>query len=440
MAWLQFEAMRIPKIKTSFSIQYIDHNLLQEDNKNMDDHLFLQSACQRFGVWFSRPGNGVSHPVHMQNFGIPGKTMLGSDSHTPTCGGLGMMAHGIPHWLRRHFPGITDGLEELNLTLSALEHARTSGLRAEQMRHDDLRILRDRATAADGAMRAALGLPAVLRSSPSVVVAKGPELSAIAKALGVDQTVAKAFGTNAVLLALRCIRQVYADGIRRDPRAHRLFKILRHDACHFLEIDAVYAEVKRLATMTYGTTIMGLENWATAALPPGSDFVDRFTFYLSATLDHDARSYPPVFPPADTQRILTDAQLRAERLRGLIAAAAPFTAHHEKAWVDTGLEPEIDSWRGTWPSAYFANRVFSPTAMGIFSPADLRAYSLSMAEPPAATETSTWGPSEVFPSFALAPTADEVTATIPAAAANLAVATDPLATMVWTVPFTLLAR
>ncbi len=72
----------------------MDHNLIQTDHKNADDHLFLQSACERFGIWFSRPGNGVSHPVHMQYFGKPGKTLLGSDSHTPAAGSLGMLAIG----------------------------------------------------------------------------------------------------------------------------------------------------------------------------------------------------------------------------------------------------------------------------------------------------------------------------------------------------------
>src|SRR5690606_8872606 len=66
----------------------------QTDFKNADDHLFLRSACQRFGIWYSRPGNGVSHPVHMERFGIPGKSMVGSDSHTPAAGGLGMLAFG----------------------------------------------------------------------------------------------------------------------------------------------------------------------------------------------------------------------------------------------------------------------------------------------------------------------------------------------------------
>ena len=75
-------------------IQYIDHNVLQTDFRNADDHVFLQSACRRFGLWFSKPGNGVSHPVHMQRFGAPGKTMVGSDSHTCAAGSLGMLAIG----------------------------------------------------------------------------------------------------------------------------------------------------------------------------------------------------------------------------------------------------------------------------------------------------------------------------------------------------------
>jgi aconitate hydratase len=94
MVMLELEAMQIPRVQTQLSAQYVDHNLLQTDFKNADDHLFLFSACQRFGVWYSRPGNGVSHPVHMERFGIPGKTMLGSDSHTPAAGSLGMLAIG----------------------------------------------------------------------------------------------------------------------------------------------------------------------------------------------------------------------------------------------------------------------------------------------------------------------------------------------------------
>ncbi|HET9819046.1 MAG TPA: aconitate hydratase [Rhodanobacteraceae bacterium] len=94
LVMLELEAMQLDRVKTELSAQYVDHNLIQEDYKNPDDHLFLQSACQRFGLWFSRAGNGVSHPVHMQHFGKPGKTLLGSDSHTPAGGSLGMLAIG----------------------------------------------------------------------------------------------------------------------------------------------------------------------------------------------------------------------------------------------------------------------------------------------------------------------------------------------------------
>ncbi len=94
MVMLEFEAMKLPRVKTELSAQYVDHNLLQTDFKNPDDHVFLRSACNKFGVWFSRPGNGVSHPVHMERFGFPGKTLLGSDSHTCAAGSLGMLAIG----------------------------------------------------------------------------------------------------------------------------------------------------------------------------------------------------------------------------------------------------------------------------------------------------------------------------------------------------------
>jgi aconitate hydratase len=94
LVMLELEAMDLDRVKTDVSVQYVDHNLIQADFKNPDDHLFLRSACQRYGVWFSRPGNGVSHPVHMQRFGVPGKTLLGSDSHTPAAGSLGMLAIG----------------------------------------------------------------------------------------------------------------------------------------------------------------------------------------------------------------------------------------------------------------------------------------------------------------------------------------------------------
>ncbi len=94
MVMLELEAMELDRVRTELSAQYVDHNLLQADFRNADDHLFLRSACQRFGLWYSKPGNGVSHPVHMQRFGAPGRTLLGSDSHTCAAGSLGMLAIG----------------------------------------------------------------------------------------------------------------------------------------------------------------------------------------------------------------------------------------------------------------------------------------------------------------------------------------------------------
>jgi aconitate hydratase len=94
LVMLELEAMQLPRVKTELSAQYVDHNLLQSDFKNADDHLFLRSACKKFGIWYSRAGNGVSHPLHMERFGIPGKTLLGSDSHTCAAGSLGMLAIG----------------------------------------------------------------------------------------------------------------------------------------------------------------------------------------------------------------------------------------------------------------------------------------------------------------------------------------------------------
>jgi aconitate hydratase len=95
LVMLELEAMELDRVKTELSVQYVDHNLLQTDERNADDHLFLQSACERFGVWYSKPGNGVGHPVHQQRFGIPGKSMVGSDSHTCAAGAIGMLAIGV---------------------------------------------------------------------------------------------------------------------------------------------------------------------------------------------------------------------------------------------------------------------------------------------------------------------------------------------------------
>ncbi|XKH58158.1 aconitate hydratase [Citricoccus nitrophenolicus] len=95
MVMLELEAMGLERIRTELSVQYVDHNLLQTDEKNSDDHLFLHSAAQRFGLWFSPAGNGVSHPVHQAHFGRPGATLIGSDSHTCAAGALGMLAIGV---------------------------------------------------------------------------------------------------------------------------------------------------------------------------------------------------------------------------------------------------------------------------------------------------------------------------------------------------------
>jgi len=91
----ELEALGLDQARTEVSVQYVDHNLLQSDEKNAEDHEFLRSACHRYGLWFSKAGNGVSHPTHMQRFGVPGKTMVGSDSHTCAAGSLGMLAIGV---------------------------------------------------------------------------------------------------------------------------------------------------------------------------------------------------------------------------------------------------------------------------------------------------------------------------------------------------------
>ncbi len=94
MAYLEFETMDIPRVKTELSVAYVDHNTLQCGFENADDHRYLQTVAAKYGVRFSRPGNGICHQLHLERFGKPGKTLLGSDSHTPTCGGLGMLAIG----------------------------------------------------------------------------------------------------------------------------------------------------------------------------------------------------------------------------------------------------------------------------------------------------------------------------------------------------------
>ncbi len=94
MAYLQFEALGLDRVRTELSVSYVDHNTLQTGPENANDHLFLRSVAARYGIYFSRPGNGICHQVHLERFGVPGKTLLGSDSHTPTAGGIGMIGIG----------------------------------------------------------------------------------------------------------------------------------------------------------------------------------------------------------------------------------------------------------------------------------------------------------------------------------------------------------
>ena len=94
MAYLEFETMGIPRVRTELSVAYVDHNTLQSGFENADDHRYLQTVAKKHGVWFSRPGNGICHQVQLERFGKPGKTLIGSDSHTPTGGGIGMLAFG----------------------------------------------------------------------------------------------------------------------------------------------------------------------------------------------------------------------------------------------------------------------------------------------------------------------------------------------------------
>src|SRR6266516_2865492 len=146
MVMLELEALGLDRVRTELSAQYVDHNLLQTDSKNPDDHLFLRSACRRFGAWFSKPGNGVSHPVHMQRFGVPGKTLVGSDSHTCAAGSLGMLAIGaggldVATAMDRHV--IANMGAELGATTSIFpaDDAVRAFLRGEERESDYVQLL-----------------------------------------------------------------------------------------------------------------------------------------------------------------------------------------------------------------------------------------------------------------------------------------------------------
>ena len=94
MAYLEFEAIGVESIETELSVSYVDHNTLQNGFENADDHKYLQSIAEKYGLFFSKAGNGICHQVHLESFAVPGKTLLGSDSHTPTAGGIGSLAIG----------------------------------------------------------------------------------------------------------------------------------------------------------------------------------------------------------------------------------------------------------------------------------------------------------------------------------------------------------
>src|SRR4030042_2253832 len=95
MAYLQFEALGVSRVRTKFSISYVDHNMLQTGFENADDHRFLQTFAAKYGIFFSKPGNGICHQIHLERFAKPGETLLGSDSHTPNAGAMGMVAIGV---------------------------------------------------------------------------------------------------------------------------------------------------------------------------------------------------------------------------------------------------------------------------------------------------------------------------------------------------------
>src|SRR5919112_3518350 len=95
LAYLMFEAMGLPRVRTKLSVSYVDHQLLQVDTRNADDHTYLQDVANKHGIHYSKPGNGICHQVHLERFSVPGKLLIGSDSHTPTAGGAGMLAIGV---------------------------------------------------------------------------------------------------------------------------------------------------------------------------------------------------------------------------------------------------------------------------------------------------------------------------------------------------------
>ncbi|GHF07022.1 aconitate hydratase [Streptomyces morookaense] len=186
----ELEALGLDRVRTEVSVQYVDHNLLQADERNAEDHAFLRSACRRFGIWYSKPGNGVSHPTHMQRFGVPGKTLAGSDSHTCAAGSLGMLALG------------TGGLEvalamagrPLHVTMPEIWGIRLIGRLPDWVSAKDVVLELLRRHGVKGAVHRILeyhgpGLAALTAMDRHVIANMGAELGATASVFPADAAV-----------------------------------------------------------------------------------------------------------------------------------------------------------------------------------------------------------------------------------------------------------
>jgi len=192
LVMLELEALGLDRVRTQVSAQYVDHNLLQTDEKNADDHLFLESACRRFGIWFSRPGNGVSHPLHMQRFGRPGATLVGSDSHTPAAGALGMLAIGagglqVATAMAGH---------PLPLTMPGVFGVRLEGRLPDWVSAKDVILEMLRRHGVDGAQRMVIeyhgpGLDGLSAMDRHVIANMGTELGATSTVFPADREVAR---------------------------------------------------------------------------------------------------------------------------------------------------------------------------------------------------------------------------------------------------------
>lgn len=186
----ELEAIGLDRVRTEVSVQYVDHNILQTDGRNAEDHAFLRSAARRFGIWYSKPGNGVSHPVHMQHFGIPGKSLAGSDSHTCAAGALGMLAIG------------TGGLEvalamagrPLRLTMPEIWGVRLTGTLPQWVSAKDVILEMLRRHGVKGAVNRVIeyhgpGLACLSAMDRHVIANMGAELGATATVFPSDEAV-----------------------------------------------------------------------------------------------------------------------------------------------------------------------------------------------------------------------------------------------------------